>query len=268
MSLQGWEGGRVVPDFGVTVAPLCLCKRESEHLSGGWLGQSRGRGPPRNNSPRALLVSSPHSTRGFVRPGSPKEESLAGDWTFSPRTPLSAGRRPALFGSQPLALFLWPGRPASAPQPPLSSSLCLRLQAPPAPPPANVALGPGPGPDSAARPSRSPRSSEGETRRAPGPGPILCQALNTWIILVGGWVEGRVGAEPGAEGGRNVLEKGMRLQPVSRGSSPRPPPPLSPVCSPRGRWTGAGDQPESFLLLSPARSPLLHPFPSLPLHPP
>lgn len=78
-------------------------------------------------------------------------------------------------------------------QPPLPYPLCLRLQAPPAPPPANVALGPGPGPDSATRPSRSPRSSKGETRRAPGPGPTLCQGLDTWIILVGGWVGGRVG---------------------------------------------------------------------------
>lgn len=46
MSLQGWEGGRGVPDFGVTAAPLSLCKREFEDLSGGWLGQSRGRGAP------------------------------------------------------------------------------------------------------------------------------------------------------------------------------------------------------------------------------
>lgn len=173
-------------DFGVTPAPLSLCKRESEHLSGGWLRQSGGRrAPQRNNSPRALLLPSPHSPRCFVRPGSPKEKSLAGDCTLSPRTPLSAGPRPALLGSQPLALFLWPRRPASAPQSPLPSPLCLRPQAPPAPPPANVALGPGPGPDSATRPSWSPRSSEGETRRAPGPGPTLCQGLDTWLSSLG-----------------------------------------------------------------------------------
>lgn len=193
MSLQGWEGGRGVPDFGVTAAPLSLCKRESEDLSGGWLGQRVGEGgPQRNNSPRALLLLSPYSPQGFVRPGSPKGKSQAGDCTLSPRTSLSTGPRPAPVGSQPLALFLWPRRPASAPQPPLPSPLCLRLQAPPAPPPANVALGPGPGPDSATRPSRSPRSSKGETRRAPGPGPTLCQGLDTWIILVGR--EGRLGA--------------------------------------------------------------------------
>lgn len=53
-------------------------------------------------------------------------------------------------------------------------------------PPANVALGPGPGPDSATRPSRSRGSSDGETRRAPGPRPTSCEALDTWISLAGG----------------------------------------------------------------------------------
>lgn len=56
-----------------------------------------------------------------------------------------------------------------------------------------------------------------------------------------------------AKGGGNVLEMGTRVFRAAPRRAPR---------SLRGRWTGAGDQPEGFLLLSPARSPLLHPFPS------
>lgn len=114
-------------------------------------------GSPSNLGPSAYLLPSARLARGFVRLRSPKEDIRAGNCLLSPRTPLSAGLRPALVGSQPLALFPWPGRPASAPQPPLPSPLRLRLQAPPAPPPANVALGPGPGPDSATGPSSEPR---------------------------------------------------------------------------------------------------------------
>lgn len=46
MSLQGREGERVVPDFGVTAAPLSLCKQESEHISGGWLWRRVGESAP------------------------------------------------------------------------------------------------------------------------------------------------------------------------------------------------------------------------------
>lgn len=255
--------------FRTLVSQLHLCpcaSGESEHLSGGWLGQRVGEGAPRETTvPVPFSFLHPTRPRGFVRPGSPKQESLAGDCTFSP---LNAGPRPALFGSPPLALFLWPGRPASSPQPPLPSSLCLSLQAPPAPPPANVALGPGPGPDSATRPSRSPRSSEGETRRAPGPGPTLCQALNTWIILVGGWVGGRVGAEPGAEGGGNVLEKGTRLQPVSRGSSTRPPLPLPPSAPPEEGGLGRETSLRASCYCPQPRLPFSIPSPASPSTPP
>lgn len=211
-------------------------------------------GSSRNISPRVHLLPAPHSVRGFVRPRSPEEET---SWRLPPSLPtrVGAGPGPALVGSQPLTLFPWPRRPASAPRPPLPSLLGLCLQAPPAPPPANVALGPGPGPDSATRPSRSLGSSEGETRRAPGPGPTRSEAIDTWIILVGGWVEGRVGVSWGlrAKGGGNVLEVRTHLFRAAPQRAPR---------SLRGRWTGAGDQPEGFLLLSPARSPLLHLVPS------
>lgn len=205
-------------------------------------------GSSRNISPRVHLLPAPHSARGFVRPRSPKEESGAGDCLYSLPTRVGAGPGPALVCSQPLALFPWPRRPASALPPPLPSPLGLRLQAPPAPPPANVALGPGPDSDSATRPSRSPGSSEGETRRAPGPGPTSCEALDTWIIFVGGWVEGRVGVSLGlrAKGGGNVVEMGTH---VFRATPRRAP------CSPRGRWTGAGDQAVGFLLLSSPVSP-------------
>ena len=194
--------GKGNTSFQTLVLQLHLCPCASGSLStsqGVGLGIESGMGPLRNTSPSAHILPSPHSPWGFVRPRSPKEESPAGDCISSPRSPLSPGPRPALIGSKPLALFPWPRRPASTPQPPLPSPFGLRLQAPPAPPPANVALGPGPGPDSPTRPSRSPRSSEGETRRAPGLRPTSCEALDTWIILVGDWVGGRVGSKPGAE---------------------------------------------------------------------
>ena len=53
------------------------------------------------------------------------------DCISSPRTPLCAGRRPALLGSKPLALFPWPRRPASVPNPrshPCSICACRPLQ--------------------------------------------------------------------------------------------------------------------------------------------
>lgn len=112
--------------------------------------------PRRNIGPSPYLLPSPHSAQGFVRLDSQGEEP---SWRLHPSspTPFSAGLGPALIGSQPLALFPWLARPASVPQPPLSSPLSLSLQAPSAPPPANVALGPGPGPDSATRPFSEPR---------------------------------------------------------------------------------------------------------------
>lgn len=175
--------------FRTWVSRLHLCPCAGGSLSASQLLGSSAEsenGAPRNISRRVHLFPAPHSPLGFVRPRSPEAESRAGDRFSSPRTSLGCGPGPALVGPQPLALFPWLRRPASAPPPPLASPLGLRLQAPPAPPPANVALGPGPGPDSATRPSRSRRSSEGETRRAPGPRPTSCEALDTWISLAGG----------------------------------------------------------------------------------
>lgn len=222
------------------------------HLPRGWLPHSVGEwGPQETSVPESISFEHPSLSGALLDLGLPRRrDELA--------TRVGAGPGPALVGSQPLTLFPWPRRPASAPPPhipPLPSLLGLRLQAPPAPPPANVALGPGPGPDSATRPSRSLGSSEGETRRAPGPGPTRCKATDTWTILVGGWVEGRVSVSWGlrAKGGGNVLEVRTRLFRAAPQRAPR---------SPRGRWTGAGDQPEGFLLLSPAPSPLLHRVPS------
>lgn len=157
MPLQGWAGGSVVPDFGVRTARLSLRRRETEDSLGDWLGQRvRECCPPPPIPPQETAAPAPSSFLHPIRPRAlldwaPREKSLAGDCIPNLPTKLSAG-----LASQPLALFHWPGRPASAPQPPLPSPSVCACKAPPAPPPANVALGPGPGPDCATRPSSEP----------------------------------------------------------------------------------------------------------------
>lgn len=158
-------------------------------------------GSPSNLGPSAYLLPSARSARGFVRLRSPKEDIRAGNCLLSPRTPLSAGLRPALVGG----LSLWPcfpglGDPPPLPNPrshPLSVCACRPLQ-----PllPLTWLWDPVPAQTLLPAPPWSPGSSEGETRRAPGPRPTSFEALDTWIVLVGGWVGRRVGAECGAKG--------------------------------------------------------------------
>lgn len=205
MPLQGWERGRVVPDFSVTAAPLSLCKREYEHLPGGWLGHRVGEWGPRETS-----IPAPISFLHPTRPGALLDRGLPRRRAELATASRARGPRSALAPGPPSSVpCLWACFPGLGDPPPLPSPrshshsvwACRPLQ-----PllPLTWLWDPVPAQTLLPAPLGAPDPVRGRHVEPLAPGPPHARLWTPGLSSLGVRWEGRVGPEPGAEGGENV----------------------------------------------------------------